>query len=129
MNLRTFEICVLNKMNRSCSFTYCTRISMISSLKTDQNKIKSCNWYQHVINGRKMCQRWNMSCYSLITTNTWKIMIKTKNHQILSSGMEIIFMNKQCLKSYLKVVYNEDIDEGCFHEVNVQYFENLHYTS
>ena len=31
-----------------------------------QNKIRASNCYSHVISGRKIYQRWNMSCYSSI---------------------------------------------------------------
>ena len=42
------------------------QISMTSSLKKDQIKIRSFNRYGYVFDGRKMYQMWNMSCYSSI---------------------------------------------------------------
>ena len=44
----------------SCSFAFCTRVSMESILKINQSKIRSMNWYRYVINGRKRYQRWNI---------------------------------------------------------------------
>ena len=43
---------------RSCLFSYCTTISMASSLKKDQSKMRFFNWYWFVINGKKRYQRW-----------------------------------------------------------------------
>ena len=40
---------------------YCTWISMVSSLKKDQSKMRSFTWYRYVINDRKRDQRWGMS--------------------------------------------------------------------
>ena len=71
-------------------------------------------------------------------------MIKIQNLCILSIGMQRIYKNGQCHKSYLYVDgfkwvehksqfnkhfienYNEDNDEGYFLEVDVQYTERLH---
>ena len=47
----------------SCSLSFRMRISMASSLKKQQSKIRPFNWYWYVINGRKMYQIWNMSRY------------------------------------------------------------------
>ena len=68
-------------------------------------------------------------------------MIKITNHYILSIGTKIIYMDGQCLRSYIKVTlgglkkhlnsmkiktkYNENSDKGYFLEIDVQYLENL----
>ena len=38
-----------------CSFYFCTRISMTSSLTKDQSKITMINWYWYFTNDRKRC--------------------------------------------------------------------------
>ena len=59
-----------------------------AALKKDESKMRIINWRCYVISGRKMNHRWSMSCYLSIIkkliTNTCKIMIKIKNHHILS---------------------------------------------
>ena len=77
---------------QTCSFSYFTRISITSSLKIDQSKIRSLNWYQYY--------SWYYICYIIekvseeeyvtlfidipkLVTNTWKIMIKNRDSSYL----------------------------------------------
>ena len=48
-----------NIQTRSCKIYFNSWISMASSFKKDQSKIRSFNWYQFVINGTKTYKRRN----------------------------------------------------------------------
>ena len=64
----------------SRSFSYCTWLSMASSFKKDQNKIRSFNWW-YVINGR--------ICHSIFSKANNKHMkdYKNKESSYLKTGM------------------------------------------
>ena len=70
-----------NVWTRTCSFSYCTKISMERSLKNDKSKIRSTHWFWY---SRK---KWGITESQgeyfmlfinmwMLVTNTWKIMIK-----------------------------------------------------
>ena len=47
------ETSVLKYMNLTCSFFFCTRISMASLLKKESSKTRITNQYWYAIDGRK----------------------------------------------------------------------------
>ena len=119
---------------RPCSFSYCTGISMANSLKKNWSKIRSFNWDQYVINGRKGYQNKNIACYLLINmhkpiTNTWNLMIKIKNHfkywdvknlygwtmskKLLVYDFKWVRDNSEFNEDFMKS-YNDENDEGYF---------------
>ena len=97
-----------NTWTRLCSFSYCTRIKMVSIFKKYQSKIRSFNWYWFVINGKKgvtgrICHaihRYANNIYYLMESYDKKI----KNHHILSIGIKIIYTDRKYHKSFLEMV-------------------------
>ena len=77
----------------SWKISFSSRISMASSSKKEQSKIRFFNWYWYVINGRKT---YNNQCVTLfidiwnLLTNTWNIMIKIKNCHIFNIGHSVL---------------------------------------
>ena len=82
----------LNILAWSWSLSFCTRLSMASSLKKESKvKLYALVIDIDVINGRKKTLEVEyvmpvMDMWKLIS-NTWKIMIKIKNQHVSSIGM------------------------------------------
>ena len=83
MHLKIFEICILKQM----------KLTLLAVF----------DWYLYINNGRK-CIRGGICHVIQLITNTWKIMIKIKNHRILSIRISIVCIDGQCRKSYLWLV-------------------------
>ena len=85
----------------SSSISYSTNVSMASSLKTKVNLNKLTNTDMLLMVGKSIRDGIFHAIPDIwkLITNTWKIMIKIKNHDLISITTKIIFLDWQCHKS------------------------------
>ena len=75
----------------SCKIYFSSWISMTNSFKKYWSNIRSFNWYQYAINGRRKILEEEYVLFFIhmqkLTANTWKIMMKIENSHILNIGI------------------------------------------
>ena len=136
-----------------CSFSYCSRISMASSLKYSLKRIRYFNWYQYVINDRERYQTIvyvyvNSICHAIHRYSKSKNKYRKnydKNRE--SSYLKYWDVNNlydwamsqklhvndfkwvEDISKFDRIFiksYNEESDEGHFLQIYIQRLQNLH---
>ena len=109
MYLRTFGRCVFKYMSLILLIFSALGLLWQATLKKCEVKLDFLTNINMLLmiekrNGGGICQAIN--CMEKLMKNTWKIMIKTKNCNIWSIGMQIIYIDGQCHKSCLEMTLN-----------------------
>ena len=106
MYLRTFKIDVLT-WNIWIWTVYCTKTSMSSSLKNDETKIRSFNWYQYAIDRRKRHQR---SQQAFVLKTSWRRLSSCFSEYVFKTSSKRLDWDDYI---YLRHTNSEDIIKRC----------------